>query len=234
MHVIQVKPINLTPKTAYLTGVIIGDGHISGSCKSQNDRSKDYRIVIDVTDEHYAKFIFRLIKSIVLTKSVLRRPKTRGNRKQSFYLQIRNKSLFYFLTAFMGIPAGAKSSVVSVPPQIKTSTLTIKKHFLAGLFDTDGGLRQGTIGFCTASPRLNQDVSDLLRELSITHSLDKWRNKQYNRVYYGIRIRKSEIDTFLNMLPLQNAEKLIRISHRFMRGCRSGQTGQIDSNSLLE
>lgn len=180
MRYVKVEPIELTLKTAYLAGVVVGDGHISNSFKSQNDKSRDYRIVIDVTDEHYSMLILRLIKSIILTKSTPRSPRLRGNRKKSFYLQIRNKSLFYFLTASMGIPAGAKSSVVSVPANIKYSDLSIKRYFLAGLFDTDGGLRRNSIGFTTASRELILDVSDLLKEFSIKHTLEQWNNKKYD------------------------------------------------------
>ena len=218
MHVIKTKPIELTLTTAYLASVIVGDGHISNSCKSQKDKSKDYRIVIDVTDEHYLNVIFKLITSVIFTTSTPKSPKIRGNRKKSFYLQIRNKSLFYFLTDSMEIPAGAKSHIVHVPTKIKISSREIKKHFLAGLFDTDGGFRRNSIGFSTASKRLNQDVSDLLKEFSIKHTLEEWKNKKYDRMYYGILIRKSEIDTFLKIFPLQNNEKSIRIRNKFNAG----------------
>lgn len=230
MHVTKIKPIELTPKTAYLTGAIIGDGHISNSFKSQNDKSRDYRIVIDVTDEHYSSVIFKLINSVISTVSTPKSPKIRGNRKKSFYLQVRNKSLFYFLTDSMQIPAGAKSHIVHVPDRIKRSSGEIKKYFLAGLFDTDGGLRQNSIGFCTASKRLNQEVSVLLKEFSITHILEEWKNREYDRMYYGILIKKSEIDTFLKIFPLQNNEKSIRISNKFNAGMPEWPNGTVYSD----
>jgi intein/homing endonuclease len=215
MHLAQINPIRLTPKTAYLAGLIIGDGHISNCSKSQSDRSRDYRIVIELTDLDYAMLILKLIKSVIPTKSAFRIPKARGSRKKSFYIQIRNKSFFYFLTNIMGVPAGAKSSIVSIPNKIKESSLNIKKHFIAGLFDTDGGLRSNTIGFCTASEQLIIDMSNLLTEFLIKHKLESWENRKYRRVYYGLLIAKSEIDSFLNMFPLQNTEKLIRILKKF-------------------
>ncbi|GAG51590.1 unnamed protein product, partial [marine sediment metagenome] len=68
------------------------------------------------------------------------------------------------------------------------------------------------------SKELSMDVSILLREFSIRHLKEAWKNKKYDKIYYGIRIHKSEIDNFLNSFPLQNKEKLIRIYNRFNCG----------------
>jgi hypothetical protein len=75
---------------------------------------------------------------------------------------------------------------------------------------------------------LNGDTAYLAGALDIKHSLEKWFNKKYSKTYYGIRLKKNEIDNFLNILPLRNFEKLERISCRFfMREYQSGQMGQI-------
>ena len=167
-----------------------------------------------------------MITSIISTKSKPKIPVKRGNRKERLYFQFRNKSFYYFLTKQLDIKPGNKSSSVSVPIKIKKSSRDIKKYFLAGLFDTDGGFRSHSIGYTTASKKLNQEVGFLLTELSIKHKKESWNNKKYNKKYYGLRLAKSEINTFLKEIPLQNKEKLIRIRTRFkMRGCRSGQTG---------
>ena len=92
---------------------------------------------------------------------------------------------------------------------------TIKKQFLAGYFDTDGGFRGNSLGFTTASMNLWGGVSELLNEFSIKHTKEKWINKTYNRPFYGIKMGKGEIDKFLKELPLQNKEKLVRICQRF-------------------
>ncbi len=125
----------------------------------------------------------------------------------------------------MGIPKGNKSSVVDVPSKIINGSKEIKKNFLAGYFDADGGFRGNSIGFTTASKNLHQNISILLDEFGVLHSKEEWVNKRYNKTYFGIKLRKKEIDNFLNTFPFQNQEKLVRIKKRFMRGCRSGQTG---------
>tara|TARA_Y100000310_G_C20502428_1_gene724673 strand:- start:584 stop:988 length:405 start_codon:yes stop_codon:yes gene_type:complete len=134
----------------------------------------------------------------------------------------------------MEIPRGKKSSIVFVPEKIKKASLEIKKYFLAGYFDTDGGFRGSTLGFTTASKRLNLEVSDLLVEFNIGHSLDSWVNKKYKKEFYGIRIRKKEIDNFLNTFPFQNREKLVRISQRFSARMPERSNGIDYSNQLLD
>jgi intein/homing endonuclease len=217
MNIVKVKPIELTKETSYIAGVIIGDGHISNSSKSKTDMSKDYKIVIDISDKEYLHLICEMIKSVISTKSELKSPKKRGNRKERLYFQFRNKSFFYFLVS-LGIPAGAKSAIVEIPASIKNSSEEIKKHFLAGLFDTDGGFRGETLGFTTASKNLSKDTGEMLNEFLIKHSSERWKNKKYNRYYYGIKIHRTEIDKFLKTFPFRNKEKLIRIFNRFNVG----------------
>lgn len=204
--------IYLNSKTAYLTGVVIGDGNLSNYAKSKkSDLSKDYRITIDISDKNYLAFILKLIKSIINTNTTPKVPNQRGNRIPRLKLQVRNKNLFKFLSETMEIPKGAKSPIVFVPSIIEKSSQEIKKYFLAGYFDTDGGFRGDTLGFTTASKRLCEGVSKLLSEFSITHSKEVWLNKTYKKKFYGIKINKIQIDRFLSIFPLQNKEKLGRI-----------------------
>ena len=211
-----ISKIKLTTKTAYLTGVITGDGNLSNYVKSKkSDLSKDYRITIDISDKGYLTFVLKLIKSIIITSTTLKVPSQRGNRIPRLKLQVRNKDLFKFLNEIMEIPKGAKSSKVFVPSIIKDSSANIKKYFLAGYFDTDGGFRGTTLGFTTGSRSLSDDISKLLDEFNISHLLDRWVNKRYNKEFYGIKIKRTEIDNFLSLLPLQDKEKLGRIYSRF-------------------
>ena len=205
--------IVLNDTTAYLAGAITGDGHLSAHKKK--GVFQDYCINIDISDKEYLQQIFNNIKAIIKTKTVPTEPKKRGNRISRLCIAIRNKELFLFFNETLGIPKGKKSDTIRIPKLIKDSDIRIKKQFLAGYFDTDGGFRGKTLGFTTASYDMQTDVSKLLDELEITYSLDKWFNKKYIKMYYGVRLKKKEIDNFLNILPLRNFEKLERISHRF-------------------
>lgn len=218
MNVRQIEEIELNPETAYLTGFIIGDGSLANSCKSRTDPSKDYRISVDISDIDHLFKIAELIKTIISTSSSPKARQQAGNRVPRSYLFIRNKSLFMFLHKEMKIPIGNKSSIVHVPSKVVESSFEVKKHFLAGYFDADGGFRGGSLGFTTASERMQNDVSSLLNEFKILHSTEKWVNKRYDKVFYGIKLRRCEIDKFINSFPLRNASKLNRIIQRFKCG----------------
>jgi len=207
MNIGTIHQIPINETTAYLAGVIVGDGHIFGSHKSNVTKSKDYRITVEVIDLEFLKVFESLIKSIISTKSTIRERKViRGNRKQLYYFQFRNKSFYYFLTSTLKIPSGKKSSSVIVPLQIYSS-LKLQKFFLAGLFDTDGGIRGKTLGFTSASKDLIKDVSKILLNLEIKHYGDSWINNKYGTEFYGLRICARDNDKFLNGLPMKNKRK---------------------------
>jgi len=207
--------IVLNEKTAYLAGAIIGDGHLDNAKRSNDSYYEGNRIKIDISDKDYMKDIFNIVKSLVITRTKLYNPEHRLNRKSRLCMSLRNKELFIFFNKFLGIPSGRKSQIVRIPNKIVSSTIDIKKNFLAGYFDTNGGFRGGTLGFTTASNQLQIDTSKLLHELEINHSLEEWIYPKYNTTYYGIRLKKGEIDKFLKILPLRNFEKLERIKIRF-------------------
>lgn len=122
----------------------------------------------------------------------------------------------------LGIPAGKKCYIVKIPPLI-SSSLELQKQFIAGLFDTDGGIRGHSIGFTSASENLIKDVSNFLTNIQIIHKIDSWENKKYKRRYYGLKISIKDKDKFLKQMPLRNISKLNSL---LTRTCRSGQTGQ--------
>jgi intein/homing endonuclease len=210
--------ISLSNDTAYLSGLIIGDGNLSNYTKSKTDLSRDYRIYIDLSDFEYVYYLEKLIKSLIITKSKPVQAKQRGIRKPRLILQIRNKELFQFLNEVMEIPKGNKCAIIRVPNIILNSSSSIKKSFVAGYFDADGGFRSGTIGFTSASNKLLEGISLLLNEFNIDHSMEKWINKKYGKEYYGIRIKKNQIVNFLNRFRLRNKNKLDIITNRFFCG----------------
>lgn len=204
----QVNKIQLNSLTAYLTGVIIGDGHIGDRFSSKN--GCDYKISIELGERSFLDVLFVLLSKIIITKS---KPKTiiRNDSRIKNYLQFRNKDFYYFLTKDLSIPSGKKSAIVVVPQVIMDNSLSIKKSFIAGLFDTDGGMRGDKLGFTSASENLIDGVYVILKELKVPCFKEKWFNKKYQKYYYGIKIRKSATNSFLNAVPIQNFEKLNRI-----------------------
>lgn len=224
MNVHEIQHIPLTVTTAYLSGAIIGDGHLSKGTKSRNSTSSDYRVFIQVACKDYANVLLAMIKEVIATKATVKVSEI-PNRKSLFVVSVRNKSLHFFFTSALGIPAGAKSRVVVVPTRISNASDELKKAFLAGLFDTDGGLRSNRIGFVSASETLRNQVAVLFGEFGFSCFFDSWTIK--NQRYYGLRFRTADIDRFLKEIPLRADFKVVAIRDRFTRRCRSGQTGQV-------
>ncbi len=199
----------------YLIGAILGDCYLSNSHKSKKDFSKDYRIAIEMTDIDYLhREVFPIVKNLTSSTSIPKNRK-RKNKKESSYLIVRNKRLHNFLTKNIGIPSGKKSGTIFVPQQIQEALQPIKRDFLAGVFDTDGGFRGKSLGFTTKSKVFRDGLYLLLEEFEIKCYKEEWLNKKYNKNYFGLNISKSDIVRFLNEIPIRNHEKLKRINERF-------------------
>ncbi len=205
------KELVLDEDMAYLIGTIVGDGHISNNTKSKTDLSKDYQITIELTNCEYLKEIESLFKEFINTKSTTYSLKKREGKQQSWVFRFRNKEVYLYLTKAIGIPCGSKTSKLFVPDCIMKNNKHIKKSFIAGLFDTDGGKRGGSIGFSMKSEQLQKDTSDLLKEFKIKHYNEKWLNKRYQLYYYGIKLSKKFTAMFLYEVPLRNKSKFNEI-----------------------
>ncbi len=212
MGIRKIKNVELNEITSYLAGVIIGDGHISNSTKSKIDLSPDYRITIELVDKRYLQEIVALIRKVVTTKSKIITRVRPTKKCEHYYFQFRNKSFYYFLTKDLLIPSGKKSGIVFIPTPILNDSILIS-HFLAGLFDTDGGIRGKTIGFTSKSEILIIQTHNSLYNLGIHSSKDSWVHRKYNQRYFGLHIHKESVDTFLNTVPVRNKAKLLK-SHR--------------------
>jgi intein/homing endonuclease len=205
---------------AYLIGVLVGDGYICNSLKSKTDFSKDYRISIEVIDIDYMEsVIYPIFKNLVSTKSMPRRRKREG-KKESSYFMLRNKQLYNFLVTDIGLIAGKKDNL-DVPKVILNSCIDIKRNFVAGLFDTDGGFRGKGIGFTMKSRILRNEIINLLLEEGIFSKEDEWIAKYNGLKYYGLRLAKEDTVNFLKRFPLRNPEKLKKLDQRFFNPCGS-------------
>jgi hypothetical protein len=197
----------------YLAGVIAGDGHLKGGVKWKGkDNSRDYCINVHSNNKEYLNLILKLIKEKINTKTKV----CKG--KRAYYLSIRNKELHTFFNTNLDIPLGKKSDIIKIPNNL---TEIETNHFLAGLFDTDGGIRRNSIGYCSASKKLISQIHNYLNSIGIENTKESWVNKKYDKKYYGNRIIKSSISRFFKTIPLKNNKKLKKI----VQGCRSGQTG---------
>ncbi len=204
IHPVETIPLNFT--SAYLAGAIVGDGHITKGLKTKH--SYFHRAIIEIGDKSYAELLLKMFKELVPTTTTVK-VRYRTGRQPLYTVAMNNKSFFHFLVFDLKIPTGAKSKIVCVPNKIKCASEDVKSAFLAGIFDTDGGKRGKTIGLTSASLQLICDVQDLLLQFDILSSFEVWRNTKYNCFYYGLRIRRGSIDTFLSSVPVQDIQKFL-------------------------
>jgi len=221
VYVPKITEFDLNVDTAYLTGVIIGDGHISGDYRSFPPRDEiDPKIAIEGGNR---VFICDEVKPLV-DKTILRSCNvtergSRGiNRNPTWVLAFRSKYFHKFLTEDLGLPKGKKAEKISLRVILEkiNDRAEVKRALIAGIFDTDGGLRGNSIGHCTASKSLRDEMIDLLAENDIAATRSEWVNKRYNKKYYDWRIKRHEsIRSFLEKIPLRNKIRKERIRQRF-------------------
>jgi DNA polymerase I-like protein with 3'-5' exonuclease and polymerase domains len=97
-----------------------------------------------------------------------------------------------------------------LPTWLFNARRKLKISFLAGWFDTDGSIRQGSLSGITKSWVFAQDICVLLSSLGIQFSLSPGLNKTHNRFYYRITISLGDTWEFFNG-ELRHPDKKSRI-----------------------
>lgn len=128
------KPVFLpkffSEELAYLTGVIIGDGHVS--------KKLEIRIV-EETKEH-TDYLTGIVYKIFGYRPVI------VSTGSYYIIIISSAPIHFFFTKVIGLPEGKKKYKEFVPTFIRLN-LDLTVNFLRGLFDSDGGVtlsRNGT------------------------------------------------------------------------------------------
>jgi len=84
-----------------------------------------------------------------------------------------------------------------VPKCIMTAPKNIVASFIRGLFDTDGGLSNSYIEYCTASERLSEQIQIILLNFGIISTRKKKYNKKFKTYSYRICIYSNNMDIYL-------------------------------------
>ena len=117
--------------------------------------------------------------------------------KPQYGLNCENKAIIRFLNNLFEIPTGKKCDIITIPKIIQQASLKIKKAFLKGVFDTDGGKRSKGLGLTSASKKFRDQNFELLKEFDIAPYKDEWVNKLYNKKYYGFQFKVDSNSKFL-------------------------------------
>jgi hypothetical protein len=171
--------IPLSVELCEFIGAFIGDG-----CLYRHDRTGCILFTGDPTLDrlYYHEYMRPLAQKIFnITPSIILRPERLMWR---FY----SRALFDLLVRRFLFSPGPKAFIVRIPDNILESDIRFRLACLRGLFDTDGGVgfdkrltykvSYVRIHFTTASIDLVLQVSRVLDEISISHSLHAVRRAE--------------------------------------------------------
>jgi intein/homing endonuclease len=199
-------PRQVTKELAYIVGVILGDGSLSG--KNSNERG-NWKIAVCFDNEKHCKIYRRYMKRVFGIN-----PKYYWTKKGYFECSIASKALHWFFQQFFEIKNGVKHDSIIVPSVVKAQSAGIVSWFIQGLFDTDGTIvpSRKTITFASTSEKIVQQLELLLKEFGITSYSNKWIKKGGFKALYSVRLhsRKSVL-AFAENIGFQHPEKRKRL-----------------------
>ncbi len=171
-------PCFLSEELAYIVAAILCDGHL---------KKDNYRVGFELVSKDIVMKFIRNFSSVFDVKFRYNtRIDKRGGRKVLHRAYVNSKPIVLFLRDFFEIPRGKKSDIIKIPELIKKSNMSIRRAFIEGVFDTDGGKRRGGFGLSSASVVFRDDVTEMLMEFGIDVKKDEWLNKKYDKRYYGL------------------------------------------------
>lgn len=163
-----VIPKIITPKLAYLCGIIAGDGSI---CRDHKDFRYSLQIVGNPKDEKelYHNVIVPYFKSVFNIIPIARY--FDGNT--TYGIKIFSKVLIMFLTREIGLPHGKKYSKLCIPKYFLNDKALLLA-FVRGVFDTDGCITfkkkyksfpyYPVVSIASKSPEFIKEISNVLKK----------------------------------------------------------------------
>lgn len=178
-------PTVLTSDLAYLFGLLIGDG-----CLTRTES-----IIFSNVDLDILQFYFRSMSEYFEVV-----PQKTG---KCDYI-IRDRYLRkYFEMCGLSI---SDSHNKQVPECILATPKDIQASFISGLFDTDGGVEQNVISYCSVSEKLIRQVQLMLLQFGIISRV-RHKTAKSGLSHYVLRISGKNIDLFNDKIGFKCARK---------------------------
>lgn len=161
---------------AYLSGLILSDGHITKRKDSIIFTNKDLNLISTFSN---------------LCKKILKK-EAKINFKNDFYeAVIYSKNLCNKLID-LGIPSGNKSLIVDVPELITKSPLSVIESFYGGVIDGDGNINNGRVRIISGSKKFCENTVKLMKILGYNSSYNINSTKGFKNndisITYSIRM----------------------------------------------
>jgi len=182
-------PEKLTVDLAYLLGLLVGDGGLTGR----------YSITFTSADEGLLEWVTKTMWSVFGVKAtIVRSPgkcpcvSASGVRLVDFFDRLGMCKLSYDK---------------EVPKVIREAPREYVIAFLQGLFDTDGWVERGAVGLASASERLIRQVQLILLNLGIVASIWPKHRKGYSRTCWTLEITGSGLRQFKRIVGFRLKRK---------------------------
>jgi intein/homing endonuclease len=188
-------PNEISEDLAYLCGIFAGDGSI-GYRKKKNEYS--IKVVGNPKDE---KEFYHQVIGPRFEKVFGIFPKMRYHDSKTTYgFSIYSKTIYLYLTNFIGLPSGVKYSSLKIP-ELFLQDKKFTTAFIRGVFDTDGciSFKKGdktypnypVINLTSKSANFIRQVSDFLKSIDFKISeLYDYKHKDI-RIPQGYTIKSS-------------------------------------------
>lgn len=211
-------PLKNNLELCFLSGIIIGDGHL---------KKVKFGITIEMTDKQIIKMIKNKFERVFLLKLKMYKIRDkRPNRKVRWLLKFQSKAIWLLFTKVFEIPSGKKSDIVTVPQIILNhSKLECKRQFISGLFLSDGGTSGKRISFTFSNKRLCNEIKQILNQFGISCWISNWiHNISKKRIFNifissKIDIKKFKINFPLTKLKLQGYPSGLRGMKKSVVSC---------------
>jgi len=133
--------IQLSPKLAYFVGYFCVDGGLKDIKRSKKVTGKyEYKLIVGDEFLINAEFIQRLYKKLFNKKVPIRTERIEKGER-FYYINPTSKNVYNLLVNTFDLPPGPKCDIIKVPKVILKSKKDIRKWFVRGVFDGDGGTK---------------------------------------------------------------------------------------------
>ena len=143
----QISIPNLNSDIAYLSGVVFGDGNLTLIKRKTSKYPRTKLKVYNSSENFLLKLNRILLKNFNYSGKIYRK-----KDKNCYILEINNKLVWLYFTKFIKIKPKKKVNL-HIPTVFRNRNML--KHFIAGLFDTDGYFSKCRFGIMMTGKNYN-------------------------------------------------------------------------------
>ena len=204
----------LTPRLAYLLGVLYADGSLRDTWNTYQKEGR-FRYEITITDEskEHLENVRMLLDEEFNIKTNVKTVYNRWHR-----LLFYSGSLHRMLSKVFEMPIGYKKGKLKVPDIINNAPDEIKKYFIMGFFDGDGSCTKikkqkkisPIIHVSQSDPKILIEIQNLLKNFELDFKLHKKRREKF--VWYMLETKsKTTIKKYSQIIGFLHPDKKARL-----------------------